>query len=62
MTILGFHHVTLVCADARRTVDYATGVPGMRLVKRTPNLDDPESYHQCFGDSIGGPGTVEPCR
>jgi len=62
MTILGFHHITLVCADAQRTVDFYTGVLGMRLVKKTVNFDVPESYHLYFGDSIGRPGTAEPCR
>jgi glyoxalase family protein len=58
MTILGLHHVTLVCSDAQRTVDFYTQVLGQRLVKKTVNFDDPYSYHLYFGDAIGRPGTA----
>jgi len=57
-TILGLHHITLVCTDAQRTVDFYTGVLGLRLVKRTVNFDDPTSYHLYFGDATGSPGTA----
>src|SRR5690606_5456304 len=58
MTVLGLHHITLVCADAQRTVDFYTGVLGLRLVKQTVNFDDPGSYHLYFGDGLGRPGTA----
>lgn len=58
MTILGLHHITLVSADAQRTVDFYTGVLGLRLVKKTVNFDDPGSYHLYFGDETGKPGTA----
>lgn len=58
MTIQGLHHITLVCADAQRTVDFYVGVLGLRLIKRTVNFDDPTSYHLYFGDEIGRPGTA----
>ncbi len=56
--IVGLHHITIVCVDAQRTVDFYTGVLGMRLVKQTVNFDDPGSYHLYFGDDTGAPGTV----
>ncbi len=56
--ILGLHHITLICTDAQRTVDFYTGVLGLRLVKRTVNFDDPGSYHLYFGDAVGSPGTA----
>lgn len=56
--IQGLHHITLVCADAQRTVDFYTGVLGQRLVKQTVNFDDPGSYHLYFGDEAGSPGSV----
>ncbi|HYN87296.1 MAG TPA: VOC family protein, partial [Ardenticatenaceae bacterium] len=56
--IRGLHHITLVCADAQRTVDFYTGVLGLRLVKKTVNFDDPGSYHLYFGDATGRPGTA----
>jgi glyoxalase family protein len=58
MTIQGLHHITLVCSNAQRTVDFYTGVLGLRLVKKTVNFDDPGSYHLYFGDATGRPGTA----
>jgi glyoxalase family protein len=58
MSIQGLHHITLVCSDAKRTVDFYTRVLGLRLVKKTVNFDDPSSYHLYFGDHVGSPGTA----
>lgn len=58
MSIAGLHHITLVCTDAQRTVDFYTQVLGLRLVKKTVNFDAPESYHLYFGDKTGRPGTA----
>lgn len=58
MSVLGLHHITIVCADAQRTVDFYTGVLGLRLIKQTVNFDDPGSYHLYFGNAEGRPGTV----
>jgi glyoxalase family protein len=58
MTIQGLHHISLVCANAQRTVDFYTQVLGLRLVKQTVNFDDPGSYHLYFGDATGRPGTA----
>ncbi len=58
MTILGLHHITLVCSDARRTLDFYTRVLGQRFVKQTVNFDDPRSYHLYFGDREGSPGSA----
>jgi glyoxalase family protein len=58
MTILGLHHITLTCSDARRTIDFYTRVLGFKLVKKTVNFDDPGSYHLYFADEMGTPGTV----
>ncbi|MBX7119105.1 MAG: VOC family protein [Gemmatimonadaceae bacterium] len=55
---LGFHHITLVASDARRTLAFYREVLGLRLVKRTVNFDDPTSYHLYFGDATGAPGTI----
>ena len=56
--IQGLHHITIVCRDAARTVDFYTRVLGLRLVKQTVNFDDPGSYHLYFGDELGRPGTA----
>lgn len=58
MSILGLHHITIVCANAQRTVDFYTQVLGQRLIKKTVNFDDPGSYHLYFGDETGRPGTA----
>lgn len=58
MSILGLHHITLVSANAQRTVDFYTGTLGLRLVKQTVNFDDPGSYHLYFGDETGSPGSA----
>lgn len=56
--ITGLHHITLVCANAQRTLDFYTQVLGLRFIKQTVNFDDPGSYHIYFGDEIGRPGTA----
>ncbi len=56
--IAGFHHVTAMCGDPQRNVDFYAGVLGLRLVKRTVNFDDPSSYHLYYGDAVGTPGTL----
>jgi catechol 2,3-dioxygenase-like lactoylglutathione lyase family enzyme len=56
--ILGIHHVTAICGDAQRNLDFYTGVLGLRLVKLTVNFDDPASYHLYYGDGIGSPGSI----
>lgn len=58
MTILGIHHITIVCANAQRTVDFYTHTLGQRLVKQTVNFDDLRSYHLYFGDEKGRPGSA----
>lgn len=58
MTIQGLHHITLVCSNAQRTIDFYTQVLGQRLVKKTVNFDDPGSYHLYFGDEVGRPGSA----
>lgn len=58
MSLIGLHHITLVCSDAQRTVDFYTRVLGQRLVKKTVNFDAPDSYHLYFGDKKGSPGSA----
>src|SRR2546423_7241173 len=58
MTLAALHHVTCVCSDAQRTVDFYRDTLGFALVKKTVNFDDPHSYHLYFGDEVGSPGTL----
>lgn len=56
--IQGLHHITIVSANAQRTINFYTQVLGLRLVKKTVNFDDPGSYHLYFGDEVGHPGSA----
>ena len=58
MSILGLHHITIVTSDAKRNLEFYTGVLGLKLVKKTVNFDDPGSYHLYYGDEIGRPSTL----
>jgi glyoxalase family protein len=57
MELRGLHHVTCVCSDAQRTLDFYRDL-GFTLVKKTVNFDDPNSYHLYFGDETGTPGSL----
>lgn len=52
----GIHHITAIASDVRRTVDFYTKILGLRLVKKTVNQDDTQTYHLFFGDRLGHPG------
>ena len=56
--ILGLHHITAIAGDAQRNYDFYTKTLGLRLVKKTVNFDDPQTYHFYFGDEVGNPGTI----
>jgi glyoxalase family protein len=58
LTTLGFHHITLVASDARRTAAFYRQVLGLTLVKETVNFDEPDTAHLYFGDASGAPGTL----
>jgi glyoxalase family protein len=54
----GIHHVTAITGDPQANVDFYAGLLGLRLVKKTVNFDDPDSYHLYYGDRAGHPGTI----
>ena len=56
--ILGLHHITAIAGEAKRNYNFYTGVLGLRLVKKTVNFDDPNTYHFYFGDKTGSPGSI----
>lgn len=56
--IKGIHHITAIAGDAKKNYDFYTRVLGLRLVKKTVNFDDPETYHFYYGDEVGTPGTI----
>ena len=56
MRLEGIHHVTCITGDARRNLEFYTGVLGLRLVAKSVNQDDPTVYHLFYSDEGGHPG------
>ncbi|MCM3115684.1 ring-cleaving dioxygenase [Neobacillus sp. MER 74] len=57
MELLGLHHVSILTGKAEKNYDFYTKILGMRLVKKTVNQDNTESYHLFYADAEGTPGT-----
>jgi len=57
-TVNGIHHITAIAGNAKRNYNFYANVLGLRLVKKTLKLDDPETYHLYYGDKEGTPGTI----
>src|SRR5690625_3956614 len=53
----GVHHITAITSSAEKIYAFFTYVLGMRLVKKTVNHDDIQTYHLFFADDTGNPGT-----
>jgi len=54
----GLHHITAIAGEPQWNYDFYTGVLGLRMVKKTVNFDDPNTYHLYYADEVGTPGTV----
>ena len=61
LRIAGLHHITVICKDIERSLDFYRNLLGMRLVKQTVNEDDRAARHLFFGDEEGRPGTLITC-
>lgn len=53
----GIHHVTAITSSAEKIYEFFTDIMGLRLVKKTVNQDDIDTYHLFFADDRGNPGT-----
>ena len=53
----GIHHVTAITSSAEKNYEFFTFTLGMRLVKKTVNQDDIQTYHLFFADDKGAAGT-----
>jgi glyoxalase family protein len=53
----GIHHVTAITSSAEKNYEFFTNILGMRLVKKTVNQDDINTYHLFFADDRGSAGT-----
>jgi glyoxalase family protein len=51
------HHVTAITSSAEKIYDFFTTILGVRLVKKTINQDDIQTYHLFFADDRGNAGT-----
>lgn len=49
----GVHHITLMGADRKTSIDFWEGVLGMPFVFDQPNLDDPKEAHLYFDPGDG---------
>ena len=56
-SLKGIHHVTAVTSSAEKIYQFFTEVLGLRLVKKTVNQDDINTYHLFFADDAGNAGT-----
>lgn len=56
--LTGIHHVTAISGDPQVNVTFYTDVLGLRMIKKTVNFDDPQTYHLYYGDDLGRPGTI----
>jgi len=53
MHIQGLHHITAISGGPQRNYDFYTDILGLRLVKKTINFDDPQTWHLYYGDETG---------
>ena len=53
----GIHHITAITSSAEEIYKFFTFILGLRLVKKTVNQDDINTYHLFFADDVGNPGT-----
>lgn len=57
LPLKGIHHVTAITSSSIKIYDFFTNIMGLRLVKKTVNQDDIQTYHLFFADEFGSPGT-----
>jgi len=55
--IRGIHHVTAMTSSAEKIYRFFTDTLGLRLIKKTVNQDDIQTYHLFFADDLGSAGT-----
>ncbi|HET8854942.1 MAG TPA: ring-cleaving dioxygenase [Salinimicrobium sp.] len=57
-SVSGLHHITAIAGDPQQNFDFYTKTIGLRMVKKTVNFDDPQTYHFYYGDQTGTPGSI----
>lgn len=56
--IRGLHSLTGITGAPQAAIEFAVRTLGLRLVKRTVNFDDPQTYHLMFGNPYGEIGSI----
>ncbi len=52
----GIHHITAVAKDPQRNAEFYVKTLGLRLIKKSVNQDDPETYHLFYGNQEAASG------
>ena len=58
MQLTGLHHITLIVADAQRSIAFYRDVLGLGIVRDGSSDDDPDTRHVWFGAVDGTPGRL----
>lgn len=58
LATLGFHHITMVSGDTRRTLAFYRDLLGLSVVKDAGGPGDPNAYRLYLGDEAGSPGSL----
>lgn len=54
----GIHHITSIVGHPKENAAFYNNILGLRLIKKTVNFDDPQTYHLYFGNEQAEPGTI----
>lgn len=54
----GIHHITSIVGHPQENAAFYSTILGLRLIKKTVNFDDPQTYHLYFGNEQAEPGTI----
>ncbi len=52
----GIHHITVLAGDPQQNAEFYVKTLGLRLVKKSVNQDDPNTYHLFYGNQEASPG------
>jgi catechol 2,3-dioxygenase-like lactoylglutathione lyase family enzyme len=58
MQLTGLHHLTLICADASRSIAFYRDVLGLGVIRDGPSDDDPDTRHVWFGAADASTGQL----
>lgn len=53
----GIHHITVLAGDPQQNADFYVNTLGLRLIKKSVNQDDPDTYHLFYGNQAATPGS-----